>query len=228
MEGKYSKVLTAILIVVVIGVVVLIGFLGYDVYEKFATDREASAFLNEYYSVINEEYTDNIADKNVENIGGSFVDIPLLNEELTASNTTTSGGNKKVTYKGYNVIGTIEIPAIDLEYPILEKATTTSIEQAVAYLYGPGPNKIGNTVIVGHNYRNGAFFGNNDKLKVGDKVYIKDNSGTRIQYNIYNIYETSPDDTDYMERDTNGKREISLSTCTDNSQARLIIWAVEE
>ena len=46
--------------------------------------------------------------------------------------------------------------------------------------------------------------------------------------NIYNIYETSPDDSDFYTRDTKGKREISLTTCTDNSKARLIIWAVEE
>ena len=110
----------------------------------------------------------------------------------------------------------------------MERTTPDSIELAVTVLYGPGPNQIGNTTIVGHNYRNGSFFGNNDKLKLGDKIYITDNSGTKIKYNIYNIYETSPDDSDFIMRDTNGKREVSLSTCTDNSKARLIIWAVEE
>ena len=49
-----------------------------------------------------------------------------------------------------------------------------------------------------------------------------------MKYNIYNIYTTTPDDAEYMTRDTNGKREISLSTCTDNSKERLVIWAVEE
>ena len=94
-------------------------------------------------------------------------------------------------------------------------------------LYGPGPNQVGNTVIIGHNYRNGAFFGNNDKLALGDKIYITDTTGTRIEYTIYNIYETTADDADYFDRDTAGKREISLSTCTDNSKARLVIWAAE-
>ena len=61
-----------------------------------------------------------------------------------------------------------------------------------------------------------------------DKVYITDVYGDRVEYTIYNIYETSPDDSDFIMRETNGKREISLSTCTDNSKARLIIWAVEE
>ena len=116
-----------------------------------------------------------------------------------------------------------------MEYPILEKTTPSSIELAVAIMYSAnGLNQPGNTVIAGHNYRNGSFFGNNDKLKNGDKIYITDNSGTKIKYNIYNIYETSPDDSDFIMRETNGKREVSLSTCTDNSKARLIIWAVEE
>ena len=65
-------------------------------------------------------------------------------------------------------------------------------------------------------------------MQLGDKVYITDTTGRRIKYNIYNIYETSPEDGDFIMRDTNGKREVSLSTCTDNSKARLIIWAVEE
>ena len=108
------------------------------------------------------------------------------------------------------------------------RVTGDSIEIAVAVMYGPGLNKVGNTVIAGHNYRNGSFFGNNDKLKIGDVIYITDSEGTRIKYSIYNIYETDGNDSDFINRDTNGRREISLSTCTDNSQARLIIWAVEE
>ena len=51
-----------------------------------------------------------------------------------------------------------------------------------------GLNKIGNTVIIGHNYRNGAFFGSNKRLNEGDKVYITDNAGLRVEYTIYKIY----------------------------------------
>ena len=88
-----------------------------------------------------------------------------------------------------------------------------------------GLNKPGNTVIIGHNYRNGLFFSNNKKLQNGDKVYIKDETGTTLTYTIYNKYETTPEDTSYMNRDTGGKAEISLSTCNDDSSKRLIIWA---
>ena len=49
-----------------------------------------------------------------------------------------------------------------------------------------------------------------------------------MKYVIYKIYRASGDDASYMTRNTNGKREISLSTCTDDSKARTIVWAREE
>lgn len=227
-EGKYGKILTIILGIIVIAVLILLGFLGYDVYRKKTIDKDTSKALDDFDTNLNL-----IGSNTVEN-----VEIPKIDtkpaENTTTTNTTTGGNSssnntKKVQYKGYNVEGKIEIPAIKLEYPILEKATPSSIEAAVAILYSAnGLNQPGNTVISGHNYRNGSFFGNNDKLKLGDKVYITDNSGTKLKYNIYNIYETSPDDGDFIMRETNGKREISLQTCTDNSKGRLIIWAAEE
>lgn len=62
-------------------------------------------------------------------------------------------------------------------------------------------------------------------MKNGDKVYITDLTGKRLSYTIYNIYETTENDADYMVRDTGGATEVSLATCTDDSQKRLVIWA---
>ena len=87
--------------------------------------------------------------------------------------------------------------------------------------------KCGNTVLVAHNYRNGTFFSNNKKLAVGDKIYITDSSGETIEYTIYNTYTTLDSDFSYATRNTNGKREISLSTCTNDPTKRLVIWAKE-
>ena len=221
-EGKYGKILTIILGIVVIAVLILLGFLGYDVYRKKTTDRDTSKALDDFDTNLNL-----IGSNTVENV--EIPNIDTKPAENTTTNTTTGGNSssnntKKVQYKGYNVEGKIEIPAIKLEYPILEKTTPSSIEAAVAILYSAnGLNQPGNTVISGHNYRNGSFFGNNDKLKLGDKVYITDNSGTKLKYNIYNIYETSPDDGDFIMRETNGKREMTLITCKNYGTQRLII-----
>ena len=127
--------------------------------------------------------------------------------------------------------GTMEIPKINFKYPVLEEPSKKAIEVAVAVLYPVGQelNTPGNIVIFGHNYRNGLFFSNNKKLEIGDKIYITDNNNKKVTYTIYNKFETNSEDTSFYQRDTAGKAEITLSTCTDNSDnQRLIILARED
>lgn len=130
-------------------------------------------------------------------------------------------------YKGFKMVGYIEIPKTDVELPILEEATKTAMETSVCVLTGVGLNKPGVTVISGHNYRNGLFFSNNSKLSVGDKIYITDKDGDTVTYEIYKKYQTTPEDASYTTVDTNGKKEIVLTTCTDDSSHRIIICARE-
>ena len=61
--------------------------------------------------------------------------------------------------------------------------------------------------------------------KNADKILITDSTGKKLTYTIYNKFETTPEDTSFYQRDTSGKQEITLSTCTDDSKARLIILA---
>lgn len=159
---------------------------------------------------------ENIIENNVQNTTGNT---------QTVVNTTKPKTTKK--YKGYNVIGTIKIPKTKVNYPIVDSTSPNAMDVAIVMLYGVGLNKEGNTVIVGHNYRNGGFFGNNKKLENGDKIYITDGTGTSIEYTIYNKYITQDSDFSYATRETKGKREISLSTCTNDSTKRLVIWAKE-
>ena len=94
-----------------------------------------------------------------------------------------------------------------------------------------GLNHVGNTVIVGHNYRNRLFFSRNKNLNIGDKIIIKDCTGLEITYTIFNKFTANKDDASFYQRETNGKREITLSTCTDQGTKtgeRLIICARED
>ena len=151
-----------------------------------------------------------------------------LNATQPETTTPDNGETEKVYMEDYEVLGRIEIPKTKVDYPILENVTKRSLEIAVGKAYGPGLNLPGNTTIFGHNYRNGLFFSNNKKLSNGDKIYITDAQGNKVTYVIYNIYQTLPSDASYMQRETNGRREISLQTCTDDSSARIIIWAAEQ
>ena len=219
-ESKYSKLLTVILIVVIIAILGLLGFLGYDWYQKYFLENDALAFVENYT-----EKAEDTSEENTVSDDNTTATNPI--DSIERNNTISgSSGNKMPTYKGFNVVGTIEIPAID--YPILEKVNKSSLETSVAFLYGAGINQVGNSVIVGHNYRNGLFFSNNKKLNIGDTVYITDNSKNRLTYKIYDKFETSPEDADFYSRDTNGVPEVTLSTCNDDSSTRLIIFARAE
>ncbi len=229
-NSKYSKLLTVILVLVILAILGLIIFLGYDLFRKYNIDKSAEEFVSNYENQVKNDVV--IQNELIDNSVGDNTIIDVTNdiETNTGSNNNSGGSNSssKYTYKGYNVVGTIEIPKTKIKYPILDNPSGPAIEVSVAMLYGPGPNQIGNTTIIGHNYRNGAFFGKNKQLQNGDTVYITDNSGQKIKYTIYNIYVTTGEDAEYMTRDTNGKREISLSTCTDDSKSRLVIWAKED
>ena len=122
----------------------------------------------------------------------------------------------------------MRIPAINFEYPIIEEVTGPALEVGVVALYpgGDNLNLPGNTVVIGHNYRNGMFFSNLKKLSNGAKIYVKDYRGKSLTYEVYNKFETSQSDTSFYDRDTNGLAELTLSTCTDASNdQRTIIFA---
>lgn len=224
-NNKYSKTLTVILVIVIIAIVGLLIYFGIDVYRRFYIQQASGEAVEKFENSISNipEPEENVILNDI----GPGIDLNTLYQNQTTTETEGSG----VEYMGYDVIGTIEIPATDVKYPIIpdDQASIDSLNVAIVKLY-PSTiqlNEVGNTVLAGHNYRNGTFFANNKKLKNGDKIYITDTSGRKITYEIYKKYETSTYDSEYMNRDTNGKREISLTTCTDDTKGRLIIWAKE-
>lgn len=208
-----------IIIITIIALISVIGYLAYYYISNYIALKEAEKAVEEF-----ENEVIVVAIEDEENVQNEIQNEQTPQTNQSTTNKTTS---KKVYYKGYSMIGTIQIPKTKVKAPIVDKVTTSSITAAAAVLYGPGLNEIGNTVIVAHNYRNGTFFSNNKKLVVGDKVYITDSTGRKIEYTIYKTYLASETEFDYATRNTNGKREISLSTCTTDPTKRLVIWAKE-
>lgn len=228
-NSKYNKLLTGLLVVAIVSILGILIYVGINWYKAYTTGSEAEEGTGQFDGYVNNIIA-NKPSNDEENNAVNLID-PDINVNNTVTNTNNGGNNgggttsSKPKYKGFNMIGKIEIPKTKLNCPVLETATDSAIEVAVAVISGPGINEVGNTVIIGHNYRNGTFFSNNKKLELGDKIYLTDLSGRKVTYTITKKYKTSTDDADYMVRDTKGKREISLSTCTDDSKQRLIIWA---
>lgn len=229
-ENKYSNFLTVLLVIIIIAIIGCIAFGGYRVYQQINSTKDANNFVNEFIENADTNVTTNITIEQDKVVEGN-VDTENENNNTSSGIASTPQGNtssstgKEQKYKGFTVIGTIEIPKIKLSYPILKEASTSAIDKSVAMLYGVGPNNPGNTLIIGHNYRDGRFFANNKNLSIGDKIYITDLRGKRLAYTIYDKFETTTEDTEFITRNTNGAREISLQTCTDDGSLRLIILA---
>lgn len=219
-NSKYHKMMTIGIVAIIIIILGILGFWGYHVYQQYSATDDTEQPIEEFQH--QSGMTNNTTDNNT--IGNATNPYDSVS---SAVNSTSGSGVQ--TYEGFVMVGRIEIPKTGINYPVLAEVTKQSIEKSVAILYGPGLNKPGNTVIVGHNYRNGLFFSDNKKIAIGDKIYITDLEGKKVTYIVYNTYETTAEDSDYMTRDTKGAMEISLSTCTDyDSSRRIIIWAKAE
>ena len=232
LNSKYSKVLTIILVVAILAIIGLLIFVGLDWYKAYTTGADSDDALEQFNSMIeNSQNNKPIVNENIDkpniNLNNEVVNEPTGGNTNTNTNGGGSSSGNGQKYKGFNVIGKIEIPKIKLEYVILDQATIPAMEASIGKLYGPGINQVGNTILAGHNYKNGTFFSNNSKLSNGDKIYLTDLQGKRVTYEIYKKYITTPEEFDYAVRDTNGKREVSLTTCTNDTKGRLIIWAKE-
>ena len=218
MDDKKSKALTIILVVIIVVIVGVLSYLGYVALKDKKVEDTYTQAANEFEK----------------KVAGSPEKSKGSNSTLNSVNVSLDKSDRQ-QMEGYNVIGTIEIPKVDLKCAILEEVTPRSIEIAVAQMFTTdGLNKPGNTVIYGHNYRNKLFFSRNDELQTGDEIRILDESGRKITYEIFNIFETTMTDTTFYTRTaeiTNGKVEVTLSTCTDDASEtdrRLIILAKEK
>ncbi|HIT71946.1 MAG TPA: sortase [Candidatus Scatovivens faecipullorum] len=131
----------------------------------------------------------------------------------------------------YYTIARINIPSIDCDYPILNMIDPTEeqmeevLKISPVKFWGADPNEVGNFCIVGHNYRSNKFFSNVPDLSIGAEIEITDLSGRTLVYKVYDKYVVDPDDTDCTSQKTNGLKEITVITCTDDSKQRVIVKA---
>lgn len=218
-KSKYSNFLTIILVVAIIFVIVLVSILAVNAYKRYKNDKDAENAIS--------RFENNIGQNNNENTSGQgLIEQNVVNN--TSGGDTSEEKTRQVTYyNNFVMIGYIEIPKISIKYPILEKETVPSLAQSVAVRYPDNPklNEPGNVVIAGHNYRNGQFFSNLKNVTTGDIIKITDTSGQTLVYTIYEKYETTPEDVAYITRDIGDNTEITLVTCTDDSNARIIVKA---
>jgi LPXTG-site transpeptidase (sortase) family protein len=119
------------------------------------------------------------------------------------------------------------IPSIDVNYPILSETSDKLLKVSVCKFWGCNPNEVGNLCIAGHNYRNSKFFSKVLKLTVGDIIEITDLGDRTLKYSVYDKFTVDPTDVSCTSQLTNGKKIVTLITCTNDSKQRVVVKAKE-
>ncbi|MGN1298609.1 MAG: sortase [Candidatus Scatovivens sp.] len=190
--------LTAILIVIFI----------YTITKEPEYDKKLYNDIYSEYSKLFEERIDETIDSEIEN---NEEDENIIYLEQNAFG------------EEYRVIGKIGIPKINVYSPVIYETTEELMKIAPTKLCGPNPNEIGNLCIIGHNYRNDQFFSNLSKLEIDDEIVIINNKHVSLKYRVYDKYEVLETDLNPINQDTNGKKELTLITCTKQKKYRLIV-----
>lgn len=176
-----------------------------------------------------EEYKD----KKIENQSN------YLAEELMVSNRTKEEifqETKKVypkeelieTYQGYQVEAKLEIPKIELSAYVLKEFSEKALNQSIVRFWGAKPNQSGNFCIAGHNFKYQNMFYHLKELEIGDSLILTDREVGKVTYEIYEIYKVIPEDVSCLSQETKGKKEVTLITCTNDSEQRIIVKAREK
>ena len=168
-----------------------------------------------------------ILNQALENNQEVSVDEETVNVPVTPERQAIVAGDGSIYY----TIGEVTIPSINVDYPIIQGENLDNIDTllkiSICKFHGANPNEVGNLCIAGHNYKNSKFFSKIQNLNIGDIIEIKDLSGTTINYAVYDKFIVDPDNVECTSQLTNGKREITLITCTNDNKQRYIVKASE-
>ena len=151
--------------------------------------------------------------------------LTILIEEQFTANEGQQAAN--VQYNGYDVVGIIEIPSINIKYPIINKTNDTTMKYSITKFSGGDINSIGNFTVAGHNNLNGTMFGKVKRLQIGDEIKMTDLYNNTVTYQIFDIYSVEPNDVSCLESVDENIREITLINCTNGHLTRLITKARE-
>lgn len=136
------------------------------------------------------------------------------------------GDEVQSTYEGFSCIGIIEIPKIQIKYPIIDAIPTfENMRVSICKFWGTKLHDVGNYCIAGHHTYDGTMFGNLNKLEINDVITITDMEGIKLDYIVFDKLVIDPNDTSIVNSVDPSSREITLITCINRNKSRLIIKA---
>lgn len=134
-----------------------------------------------------------------------------------------SNNSENETTPESNLFGIIEIPKIDVYYPVFSHLDEDLLKIAPCKFNGNSPKANGNICIAGHNYNNNLFFSNLNYLEAGDEIFLYDNDGEKYIYHVFSIYEVNSTDLSPVLENSHNERILTLITCNNLNDKRIVV-----
>ena len=185
-------------ICVILGVVCILSAAGFAVYNRWEDDQAeetAQDLLADVQSIMDETQPGQ--------------PLPDDTEQIPTEMETVNVG-------GYDCIGILSVPVLDLELPVLTDWSYAKLKKAPCHYYGSYYET--DFVIAAHNYK--SHFGRLSQLQPGDIVIFTDVNGADHCYEVV-LLETLPKEAT-QEMITSGFA-LSLYTCTPGGASRVTV-----
>lgn len=145
-------------------------------------------------------------------------------EDCGQENTETAiSEDDAATLSKEEVIGLIEIEALDIKYAVLEGTGNHELSCGIGHITDTaGIGEVGNCVLAGHNgSRHSTFFTNLKTIEPGDVVKLTDKEGRQYLYEVEDMEVVDPYENSVKNQGEDAK--LTLITCENKGTMRLIV-----
>lgn len=125
----------------------------------------------------------------------------------------------EVEINGQFYIGTVKVPSVDIELPVISELTMYRLRIAPCRWLGSIYSH--DCIIAAHNYK--THFGPLARVELGDDVYFQDNDGNVFHYTVSALEEIPTKDTRAMIAGATTEWDLTLFTCTLGGRTRVTV-----
>ena len=202
------------IIFVTVGAVLILSALLlflYNGYEERRAGQEAEILLDVIQSIIEQE---------TEPMTKPTEEKPDTTETVETVETveTLAPEMPVVEIDGYEYIGYVSIPDLELELPVMAQWDYKRLKIAPCRHFGS--SRTDDLVIAAHNYK--THFGSLSSLEIGAEVIFTDMDGIENRYTLMKAPETlAPDAVDAVQ---NSGYDLVLYTCSPGGSTRVVAF----
>ncbi|WP_276949375.1 class D sortase [Acetatifactor muris] len=133
---------------------------------------------------------------------------------------------EKAVYQEGDVIGIIEIEALNLKYPVVEGVGSGQLDIGIGHIPDTaGFGEEGNCVLAGHRgSRYGTYFKYLNRINAGDEIRLTDKEGNVYFYEAVDMKVVDPYENSVKDQGT--EKALTLLTCENSGTMRLIVTCV--